>query len=121
MEDGSGRKFTYRINVVEPGFRLRIGLDKPEIGDVFNAQVYAPGGGQAGSFGVPLDLYSQEAAFSPRVGEWRIVVEAQTATDTAFRLRAKLEKRLRRSGAVAAGCFRTFRSSRRTTRTSTSR
>lgn len=92
MKDGSGRTFVYRINVTEPGFRLRIGLDKPEIGDVFDARVYAPGGNQVGSFGVALDLYSAEESFSPRRGEWRVVVDAQTATETDFRVRAKLEE-----------------------------
>jgi hypothetical protein len=94
MKEGSGRTFTYRLEVTDRASRLRVGLDKPEIGDVFRARVYAPGGTQAGSFGVSLDLYSAEASFdSPRLGEWRIVVEAQTATDTSFRVRAKLEKR----------------------------
>lgn len=89
---GSARCFTYRLDVTEPGYRLRIGIDRPEIGDVFVAEITEPDGTRAGSISPREDLYSAEFLGSdPAVGTWTVVVRAQEVTDSAFRLRAKLE------------------------------
>lgn len=84
------RCFTYRFEVTGRGDRLRIGLDKPEIGDVFEAEVTGPGGGT--TVHVSADLYSQEAFIdSPEPGSWKVVVRAEEVTASAFRVRLKLE------------------------------
>lgn len=94
----SGRTFTYRIEVAERGYRLRLGLDKPEIGDVFTARVVAPSGAPAGTFSPGGDLYSSEwTVTAPALGVWKLVIEATDVTDSAFRIRAKLEARAPRA------------------------
>ena len=86
------RCFTYEFDVVEAGYRLRIGLDKPEIGDVFSAQVTDPDG-TARVVSVSADLYSDEQLVEyPERGTWKVVVRADEVTSSAFRLRVKLER-----------------------------
>jgi len=88
---GEARCFTYDIKLIESARRLRVGLDKPEIGDVFSAQVEDPNGA-ARTVRVPSDLYSGELVLDdPDPGIWKIVVRAETVTNSAFRLRVKLE------------------------------
>src|SRR5687767_4266576 len=88
---GSARCFTYRLDVTEPGYRLRIGIDRPEIGDVFVAEITEPDGTRV-SITPRDDLYSAELlAPDPVGGTWRIVVRAEEVTESGFRLRAKLE------------------------------
>ena len=83
--------FTYEFVTKGSGNRLRVGLDKPEIGDVFSAQVTAPNG-DASSLTVRADLYSGELLIdAPKRGKWKIVVRADEVTDSAFRVRVKLE------------------------------
>ena len=85
--------FTYEFDTTESGKRLRIGLDKPEIGDVFVAEVTDPSG-DSRTLTVQADLYSGETIFErPERGIWKVVVRAESVTNSAFRLRAKLEKR----------------------------
>ena len=70
---------------------MRIGLDKPEIGDVFVASITDPDG-ETNEVDVPADLYSDEVdIMDPAPGRWKIVVRAEDVTDSAFRVRAKLE------------------------------
>ena len=84
---------TYDFVVERGGKRLRIGVDHPELQDVFEVDVYGPGDRDYGSFSPGTDLYSAEELFTnPRPGRWRVVVRAESVTDSAFRLRAKLEK-----------------------------
>jgi hypothetical protein len=86
--------FTYHLRVEEPGYRLRIGLDRPEIGDVFTATIFGPSGRQMATISPGTDLYSDEYMNEhPQVGIWKIEVEARDVTESAFRLRAKLEAR----------------------------
>lgn len=83
--------FTYEFELTESGDRLRVGLDKPEIGDVFSAQVTGPGN-EARTLTVQADLYSGELLLdAPKRGKWKIVVRAEEVTDSAFRVRVKLE------------------------------
>lgn len=86
--------WTYRLGVEDRAYRLRIGLDRPEIGDVFVADIYAPNGTKVGSISPGVDLYSDELLqMSPDTGIWKVEVSARDVTDSAFRLRAKLEAR----------------------------
>jgi hypothetical protein len=95
----SGKTFTYRIDVTERAYRLRLGLDKPEIGDVFTGRVFSPSGAQVGTFGPGVDLYSAEwIEMFPARGTWRLEIEATDVSDSAFRIRAKLEGRAPRPG-----------------------
>ena len=90
---GDARCFTYEFSISERAHRLRIGIDKPEIGDAFVAEVTGPDGDR---FEATADatLYSDEVAiFDPDRGTWKVVVRAEQVTDSAFRLRAGLESR----------------------------
>lgn len=89
---GAARCFTYRVAVLEAGYRLRIAIDRPQIGDVFVAEITEPNGSRAGSISPNSDLYSAEFVTpDPAKGTWKVVVRAENVTDSAFRLRAKLE------------------------------
>lgn len=86
------KKFTYKIEVAQRGYRLRVGLDKPEIGDAFTGRLYDPSGNLVDTFGPPINQYSAESVqYDPDRGVWKLVVEATEVTDSAFRVRAKLE------------------------------
>jgi hypothetical protein len=87
-----GMCWTYQLHLEETGYRLRIAIDRPEIGDVFVADIFDPGGRQVGSISPGVDLYSDEfLQAEPRPGTWKIEVRAEDVTESAFRLRAKLE------------------------------
>lgn len=89
-----GSCWTYRLRVTERAYRLRIGLDHPEVGDVFEVDVFDPSGAPVASFSPGTGLYSMESLHrNPRRGTWRIVVRAEDVSDSAFRMRAKLEAR----------------------------
>ncbi|MFN2389429.1 MAG: hypothetical protein ABR575_07490 [Actinomycetota bacterium] len=91
----------FRIEVEAPAHRLRIGIDHPEVGDVFEVEVSAPGGAAAGSFSPGAGLYSAEHLVEePDPGTWRVRVIARDVTASAFRVRAKLEARAPRLHAV---------------------
>lgn len=91
VKEGSGDTWTYRIRVTERAYRLRIAIDHPEVGDVYEVEVTAPTG-QRSSFSPGSGLYSAEyLARNPAVGTWLVRVEAQDVTDSTFRMRAKLE------------------------------
>lgn len=83
--------WTYQLEVTEPGYRLRIGIDHPEIGDVYSVTVTDPNGGRK-SFSSGQGLYSAEhMELDPALGTWEITVRTDSVTDSAFRMRAKLE------------------------------
>lgn len=84
-------RWEYALKVVDRGYRLRIGIDHPEVGDVFNVTVTSPGGSST-SFSPGTGLYSSESRHvHPATGTWRVRVTAQDVTESAFRMRAKLE------------------------------
>ncbi len=90
---GKDNCFRYEFLVRERAFRLRVGLDKPEIGDRFSARVTDPRG-DVHTVDVPADLYSDEVLIdAPGPGRWEVEVRAVEVTNSAFRLRAKLEGR----------------------------
>ena len=94
-----GSCWRYRLRVTEPAFRLRIGIDHPEVGDAFSVDVFDPSGDRAVSFGTGTGLYSMESLHrNPQRGEWLIEVHADDVTDSPFRMRAKLEARRPRLG-----------------------
>jgi hypothetical protein len=89
-----GSCWTYEIEVAEPAYRLRIGIDHPEVGDAFSFDVFAPGGSGAGGMSLGTGLYSGETLHeNPATGTWRVQVHADDVTDSRFRVRAKLEAR----------------------------
>jgi len=70
-----------------------VGLDHPEVSDVFDVTVTAPNGATT-LFSPGTGLYSAESLhLDPRPGIWRVRVHAEDVTDSAFRMRAKLEAR----------------------------
>lgn len=88
-----GDTSTYRIRVAERGYRLRIAIDHPEVGDVYQADVTDPNG-QLFSISPGSGLYSAELLVrNPTSGGWRVQVRAENVDEPAFRMRAKLEGR----------------------------
>jgi hypothetical protein len=86
--------FSYEIEVEEGGYRLRIGLDHPEVGDAFSFEVFDPSGSSRGTVNLGTGLYSGEFLHEgPDEGTWRVEVSADDVTDSPFRMRAKLEAR----------------------------
>ncbi len=94
VESSTGAdKFEYELLVEGVGERLRIGFDHPQVGDTFAVSIEGPG--ESASFSVGPGIYSDEEIFTdPRPGRWKVTVTASSVTDSAFRLRAKLEERL---------------------------
>ena len=95
---GGSPCWDYTIKVTAKAYRLRIGIDHPEVGDVFDVEVVDPTGTQT-SFSPGGGLYSTESLHvAPKPGTWRIRVIAEDVTDSAFRMRAKLEESQPRLG-----------------------
>lgn len=91
VENQNGKSWTYHLDVTEPGYRLRIAIDHPQAGDNFTARIEGPDG-VGGNLSSGNGLYSAEyLTESPAVGRWTITVTATSVTDSAFRVRAKLE------------------------------
>lgn len=91
VDVAGGESWTYKLSVKEPGYRLRIGIDHPEIGDRYDVRLTKPDGGSA-SFTSGDGLYSGEyLEQDPEPGTWTIVVTPATVTDSNFRMRARLE------------------------------
>jgi hypothetical protein len=92
VDQGTDRTFDYGLRVLERGQRLRIGFDHPQVGDTFEIRMVRPDGETVGPFKVGPGIYSDEYLFTdPQPGRWRIRVTAVDVTDSAFRMRAKLE------------------------------
>lgn len=94
FSNGEGRCgkscFVYRIEVIEPAFRLRVAMDYPMGNDFFDMRLIDPSGDevdrQSGGF------YSREFFVkNPMQGTWKVRVDARSVSKSAFRLRAKLE------------------------------
>ena len=82
----------YEVTVTEPGFRLRIGMDRPRLGDLWDVEVLDPDGSSVGSFSAGTELYSAELARrDPQVGTYVVQVTAVDVQDLRVRLRAALE------------------------------
>lgn len=93
-EVSTGGSWTYEVEVTDDAYRLRIGLDHPEVGDAFSFQVTRPDGSQGGTESLGTGLYSGEfMQEDPAVGTWRVQVNADDVTESSFRMRAKLEVR----------------------------
>ena len=92
--NSAGKTWTYQLDVTEPGYRLRIGVDHPEAGDNFTARIEGPDG-EVGTLSTGSGLYSAEYLKGlPAVGRWTIKVTAsRIVNETTFRVRAKLEAR----------------------------
>lgn len=88
----SEESWVYKLNVTERAFRLRIGIDHPEVGDVYSVVITSPSGDVLPTFSPGSGLYSAEAFVrDPEIGKWDITVRADEVSDSAFRMRAKLE------------------------------
>ena len=91
IESGSDT-WTYKLRVTERGYRLRVGVDHPEVGDDYSIRLESPSG-SAVSSGTGTGLYSAEVMVTPRVGTYTVEVQAHGVDDSRFRVRAKLEAR----------------------------
>jgi hypothetical protein len=93
VENQNGKSWTYQLQVTQPGYRLRIGVDHPEAGDNFTVRIESPEG-DVSNLSSGNGLYSAEfLKGEPAQGRWVIRVTAARVTDSAFRVRAKLEAR----------------------------
>ena len=94
VENGNGQTWTYHLDVTESAYRLRVGIDHPEPGDNFTARIEDPEGNVISNLSTGTGLYSAEFTRErPSKGRWTVTVGAPTVTDSAFRVRAKLEAR----------------------------
>lgn len=94
--DGCGETscWTYEVAVTERAYRLRVGIDHPEVGDSFGVEVRDPSGTSVASFSTGTGLYSSESLHrNPALGVWEIEVQAEEVTQSKFRMRVKLEAR----------------------------
>ena len=92
LESGT-ETWTYELDVEGHAFRLRIGLDHPEVDDSYVLDIHRPGGGTT-RVDTGGGLYSDEALIGyPEPGKYLLEVTGTDVTDSNFRLRAKLEKR----------------------------
>lgn len=83
--------WNYTLKVVDRAYRLRVGIDHPEVSDVFSVRLTSPKG-FVETFSPGTGLYSTETLqLAPEKGLWRIQVTADNVTDSNFRMRAKLE------------------------------
>ncbi|MGI8773420.1 MAG: hypothetical protein ACR2KQ_00195 [Actinomycetota bacterium] len=90
--DRSPGPWTYGFKIDEPGVRLRIGIDHPEVDDGFTLEISGSGNGRVSA---PVGIYSNEVLIKdPERGRYTLTVTANDADDTDFRVRAKLEERL---------------------------
>jgi hypothetical protein len=93
VEQATGQSWSYQLVVTESAYRLRVGIDRPEIGDVYRMRVSDPNG-EHYSASPGRGLYSAEVVVrEPVAGTWRIQVTGEDVIDSAFRVRAKLESR----------------------------
>ena len=82
----------YRLHVTEPAFRLRVGIDRPLLGDVWEVQLVDPAGTTVGTFTPGTDLYSAELMdWGASAGTYEVRVTAVEVTQQRFRMRAALE------------------------------
>lgn len=85
--------WAYGLNVSETGYRLRVGIERPLLGDVWRVDIIDPAGSTLGSFTPGTDLYSAEYAVSgPDPGRYTLRVTAQDVSDLRFRMRASMEQ-----------------------------
>lgn len=88
---GSGC-WSYRVTLTEPGHRLRAGIDRPLIGQVWQISLFDPAGALVGNASPGVDLYSAEVIDpTPTLGTYTIVVRAQDVTEPRYRVRVGLD------------------------------
>jgi hypothetical protein len=89
--ESSSDSWTYRFEITDGAYRLRVGIDHPEVDDDFTARLSIPGGG-ARTFSAGGGLYSAETIIdSPPLGDYELTVSANSVTETNHRVRVKLE------------------------------
>ncbi len=87
----TGPCWNWNVGVVERGHRLRVAIDVPARDDPFSIELFDPSGAVAAS-GTNENTFNAELFIdSPDAGMWRVHVRPAGATNTRFRLRAKLE------------------------------
>jgi hypothetical protein len=90
----------YRIQVEDPGWRLRVALDHPTATDSFGLQLIDPDGVPVTATAQPtrdaissnVGTFTEELyASTPKPGAWTARVTLRNVTDSGFRMRAALE------------------------------
>ncbi|MGH2691530.1 MAG: hypothetical protein ACRDHM_03410 [Actinomycetota bacterium] len=92
MPDCGSSCWTYGLTLSETGYRLRVAIERPLLGDVWRVDLLDPSGSTLGSFSPGTDLYSAEYSVArPDPGRYTLRVTAQDVNDLRFRMRAMLE------------------------------
>lgn len=87
----AGQCWEYRLRLEEPGDRLRIAIDVPMRDDRFDFEVVNPSG-KSEARTANVNQYNAEVFVGkPPRGTWTIRVWSDDATESAFRMRARLE------------------------------
>lgn len=81
----------YALTLEERGDKLKVGIDVPMRDDRFDFEVLGPGGRSEGRMGNENQYNAEIVVHKPRPGRWSVKVWTDDATDTGFRMRAKLE------------------------------
>ncbi|MFL5843736.1 MAG: hypothetical protein ACJ762_03515 [Solirubrobacteraceae bacterium] len=90
--DVAGPCFAWPLNVAAGGKRLRVAIDIPMRDDTFALTLIDPAGAVAGSASTDNAFDGEVFADDPAAGLWTVKVVPESASDAAFRMRAKLEK-----------------------------
>jgi len=91
--EASSATWSYRFEVVRPAYRLRVGLDHPEVDDDYVLELTLPDG-TTRNLSAGGGLYSRELLIeNPAPGNYRVDVTAQDVTESDFRVRVKHESR----------------------------
>jgi hypothetical protein len=92
MPDCGSNCWSYTLDLSETAYRLRVGIDRPLLGDVWRVDLIDPSGSTLGSFSPGTDLYSAEYSVArPDPGRYLLRVTAQDVDELRFRMRAMLE------------------------------
>lgn len=90
-----GQCWSYGLRLEEPGYRLRVAIDVPMRDDEFTFELLDPQGGRAATETNSGQYNTEAVVIQPKAGLWTIKVSTGDATDSAFRMRARLEPKPR--------------------------
>jgi hypothetical protein len=88
--------FAYELTLERGGQRFRAALDTPSRQDTFEIAAIDPSGTVVATNENSNQFNDEVFIEDPEPGKWTVVVEPTTATDAFFRMRAKLERVVRR-------------------------
>ncbi len=90
LGEGS-RSYGYKVRILDGAVRLRIAIDVPTRTDEYRVELFSPSGERVARFFKGYEFSHEVIASQVEAGEWTIRVHALDVTDSAFRMRARLE------------------------------